>query len=67
MLSLGPGELTLILILVILFFGGKRLGQLGEGLGRSVTEFKKALRSHTSSSTETEMKSTREKNEQQRQ
>jgi sec-independent protein translocase protein TatA len=45
MLGLGPGELILILILVLFFCGGKRLPLIGEGLGKGITEFKRAIRS----------------------
>ncbi len=44
MMGLGVGELILILILVLFFCGGKRLPLIGEGLGRGITEFKKAIR-----------------------
>ncbi|NTW35936.1 MAG: twin-arginine translocase TatA/TatE family subunit [Syntrophobacteraceae bacterium] len=44
MMGLGVGELILILILVLFFCGGKRLPLIGEGLGRGITEFKRALR-----------------------
>jgi sec-independent protein translocase protein TatA len=43
-MGLGVGELILILILVLFFCGGKRLPLIGEGLGRGITEFKKAIR-----------------------
>lgn len=45
MLGLGPGELILILILVLFFCGGKKLAMIGEGLGKGITEFKRAIRS----------------------
>jgi sec-independent protein translocase protein TatA len=45
MMGLGVVELILILILVLFFCGGKRLPLIGEGLGRGITEFKKAVRS----------------------
>jgi sec-independent protein translocase protein TatA len=45
MLGLGAGELIIILILVLFFCGGKRLPLIGEGIGRGITEFKRAIRS----------------------
>jgi len=43
MFGLGIGELLLILAVVLLLFGGKKLPQLGAGLGQSIRGFKKAL------------------------
>jgi sec-independent protein translocase protein TatA len=42
--GLGPWELVIILLVVVFVFGGKRLAQLGEGLGKSISEFKKGIR-----------------------
>ena len=44
MFGLGLPELILILLAVILLFGGSKLPQLGKGLGESVRSFRKALR-----------------------
>ena len=44
MFGLGPWELTIILVLLVFFFGGKRLGDIGGSLGKSISEFKKAIR-----------------------
>ena len=40
--GMGPGELMLLLAVLILLFGAKKLPELAKGLGKSVTEFKKA-------------------------
>jgi len=45
MLIFGASELLVILVIVVFLYGGKRLSQIGEGLGRSISEFKKAIRS----------------------
>jgi len=42
-LKLGFGELVVILMLVVLVFGATRLPKLGEGLGKAVRNFKRAL------------------------
>lgn len=49
MFGFGITELVLVLIVVLFFMGGKRLPQIGDGLGRGIAEFKKALRPSSSS------------------
>ena len=41
-MSLGAMEITIILIVVLLLFGGKKLPELAKGLGKGIKEFKKA-------------------------
>ncbi len=41
-MPLGPTELVIILFIVLLLFGAKKLPDLAKGLGKSVSEFKKA-------------------------
>ena len=41
-MSLGITEITLILIVILLLFGGKRIPELARALGRAVYEYKKA-------------------------
>ena len=41
-MSLGPMEITIILLVVLLLFGGKKLPELAKGLGKGIKEFKKA-------------------------
>ncbi len=40
--SLGPGEIVLIAMVVLLLFGGKKIPELMKGLGQGVREFNKA-------------------------
>jgi sec-independent protein translocase protein TatA len=40
--NLGGPELMLILLIVLLLFGGAKLPQLAKGLGQAIREFKKA-------------------------
>ena len=41
-MSLGFGEILVILFIVLLLFGAKRLPELAKGLGQGMREFKKA-------------------------
>ena len=44
MFNVGPLELGVILLIVILLFGPKRLPELGSGIGKAISNFKKAFR-----------------------
>ena len=46
-MSLGPWEIALIILFVIILFGGKKLPELARGLGLGLKEFKKAKREIT--------------------
>jgi sec-independent protein translocase protein TatA len=41
-MELGLGEIVVILLVVLVFFGPTKLPQLGEALGRGIRNFKKA-------------------------
>lgn len=41
---LGPMEILLIALVVLLIFGAKKLPQLGKGVGEGILEFKKAFK-----------------------
>lgn len=41
-MGLGPGELVIILVILLVLFGGTKLPALAKGLGQSMKEFKKA-------------------------
>ena len=43
-MGLGPCEIGLIILVVIILFGGKKLPELARGLGLGLREFKKATR-----------------------
>lgn len=42
--GLGPTELIVILVILLVLFGGSKLPSLAKGLGQSVKEFKKATK-----------------------
>jgi sec-independent protein translocase protein TatA len=42
MMGLGPTEIILIVLVLLLLFGGKKIPELMRGLGSGVKEFKKA-------------------------
>lgn len=45
--NLGGGEIILILALILILFGAKKLPELAKGLGQGIKEFKKATREVT--------------------
>ncbi len=46
-MNLGPWEIVLIILVVILIFGGKKLPELARGLGKGLKEFRKAKKEIT--------------------
>jgi len=45
-LGLGPVELVLVLFIVLLVFGAGKLPQIGDALGKSIKNFKRAADTH---------------------
>ena len=43
MLGLGTQEIILILLVILIFFGAKKIPELARGLGKGVSEFKKGM------------------------
>lgn len=41
--GIGPLELVIILLIVLVIFGAKRLPEIGRGLGSSAREFKEGI------------------------
>jgi len=48
MFGLGPTELIIIAIIVLLIFGAKRLPEIGKGVGGAIREFKQVKKEITS-------------------
>jgi len=44
-MGLGTGEIILIFVVVMVVFGAAKLPQLGDGLGRAIKNFKRAVNS----------------------
>lgn len=42
--NLGTGEIILIVLIVLIFFGAKKIPELAQGLGKGLREFRKATR-----------------------
>ena len=41
---LGPTEIILIVLVVVLMFGGKKIPELMRGLGKGIREFKRSMK-----------------------
>ena len=46
-MGLGGSELVLVLIVILVLFGAKRIPEFAKGLGKGINEFKKASREVT--------------------
>jgi sec-independent protein translocase protein TatA len=55
MFGLGPTELIIVAIIVLLIFGAKRLPEIGKGMGGAIKEFKKVKKEISSGDTDAEM------------
>lgn len=42
--NLGAGELILIILVILLLFGAKKIPELARGIGKGMSEFKKGLK-----------------------
>ncbi len=42
--GLGPLELLIILVILVVIFGANRLGEIGGALGKTVREFRKEMK-----------------------
>ena len=42
--NLGAGEIILIVLVVLLLFGAKKIPELARGIGKGMSEFKKGLK-----------------------
>jgi sec-independent protein translocase protein TatA len=44
LMGLGAQELVVIVIIIMILFGGKRLGDIGKGLGEGIRNFRSAVK-----------------------
>ena len=51
-MNFGPTELLILLAIVLVLFGAKKLPELARGLGKSVTNFKSGLNENIDDETE---------------
>ena len=42
--NIGGSELLVILLVVLIFFGPKKMPEMGKNIGKGIREFKKAMR-----------------------
>ncbi|MGE5496454.1 MAG: twin-arginine translocase TatA/TatE family subunit [Syntrophothermus sp.] len=42
--NLGAGEIILIVLVILIFFGPKKIPEIAQGIGKGMKEFKKAMR-----------------------
>mgnify|MGYP003401718406 CR=1 FL=1 len=42
--NLGAGEIILIVLVILLLFGAKKIPELAQGVGKGMKEFKKAIK-----------------------
>jgi sec-independent protein translocase protein TatA len=47
--AMGPTEIIVILVIVLLLFGGKKIPELMKGVGKGINEFKKGTKDEDSS------------------
>ena len=55
-LAIGPWQIVLIVLAILLLWGGKKIPELMKGLGGGIKEFKKASRADDDSQKEIEDK-----------
>ena len=47
MFGMGPWELLIVFLVILLLFGARRLPDIAQGLGKGIKEFRKAMKDTT--------------------
>ncbi len=47
MFGMGPWELLVVFLVILLLFGAKRLPEIAQGMGKGIKEFRKAMKDTT--------------------
>ena len=55
--NLGTGEIIIVAVVLMIFFGGKKLPELARGIGEASREFRKALNGEVKTTAESKSKS----------
>lgn len=42
--NLGAGEIIIVVLVILIFFGPKKIPEIAQGIGKGMREFKKAMR-----------------------
>lgn len=63
MFNTGPWQIALIILVVLLLFGGRKIPELARGMGRGIREFKEGLSEGDSKPKNSIESPTRDKNE----
>ena len=54
--GLGPTEIIILLVIVLLLFGGRKIPELMRGVGKGINEFKQGVKDPTEGSEKEEKK-----------
>jgi sec-independent protein translocase protein TatA len=60
-MNLGAPEIILIVLVIFIFFGAKKIPELAQGLGKGVKEFRKAMKDAENENEEESTKKIEEK------
>ncbi len=56
-MSMGPWQIVIIAVVILVLFGASRLGDIGKGLGEGIKNFKKGITDDGSDSADADKKS----------
>ena len=61
--GIGPSELLIIFLIVLILFGARRIPDIAKGLGRGIKDFKSALREDSNDDNISESKTESQRDE----